>query len=92
MPLVAWCAVMGYGFFRAQLVWDPAEACGLRGQTYDPDYVAAHDPPWWAFRNPCNAGHDLVAGWVTPTAWALAVLTLLGLAVLVSARLRSWRP
>lgn len=53
---------------------DEAEACGLSGHQYDRDYAFAHRSDAFPLRHPCNAQHDLVAGWLNPTL-ALLVVT-----------------
>ncbi|MFF9123819.1 hypothetical protein ACF09J_11025 [Streptomyces sp. NPDC014889] len=60
---------------------DPAKACHAVGQTYDEDYRSAHlnDTQLFPLHDPCNAGYDLVPGWVNP---AVVVLPALAVACL----------
>lgn len=89
-----------YGFLQQNLVWDIEEECELgAGVPFDLDYYASHaDAPWWTFANPCNAGHDLVPSWVTPTAWtsftlcAVLIVTAIGLRVVASRRAAAEAP
>ena len=84
-----------YGFVQQNVVWDVEEECELRaGVPFDVDYHAAHaDGPWWRFTHPCNAEHDLVSAWVTPTAWTsftlCAVLTVAAIGLTFVASMRA---
>jgi hypothetical protein len=56
---------------------DVGEACAADGEIYDGDYRAANIGEfnqWFPLENKCNAGYDLVPGWVNPTLVVLAVL------------------
>ena len=42
---------------------DKPEACGLSGHEYYRDYALTHHSDSFPLHHPCNADHDLVAGW-----------------------------
>ncbi|MEU4153554.1 hypothetical protein [Streptomyces sp. NPDC026659] len=58
---------------------DPEEACHADGQTYDAAYRRAHLDAytrWFPLHDKCNAGYDLVPGWVNPALVTLPVLAV----------------
>ncbi|MFF0160185.1 hypothetical protein ACFYRY_22020 [Streptomyces sp. NPDC005263] len=65
---------------------DPEEACHSRGETYDRAYRRANFDEytqWFPLHDKCNAGYDLVPGWVNPTLVVLPVLAVACLAYAV---------
>ncbi|PJM94957.1 hypothetical protein [Streptomyces sp. CB01373] len=61
---------------------DPAEACHSAGQTYDEAYRSAHlnETQFFPLHDKCNAGYDMVPGWVNPAVVVLPVLAVACLA------------
>ncbi len=65
------------------------ETCTLDdGVDFDPQYWATHrnDVPLPPYCSPCNAGHDMVPGWVNPAIAVTAACCATSLAGLVVAR------
>lgn len=79
-------ALCAFGVLQAFAGLDVEETCTLvQHQEFDEGYWAAHVrssllPP---YRTPCNAGYDMVPGWVNPAIAVSAACCALSVAVLL---------
>ena len=86
-------ALCAFGMAQGFVGLDVGETCIFgEGQDFDLEYWAAHhhDSPLPPYSTPCNAGYDMVPGWVNPAIAVTAASCAVSLVGLVVARRARW--
>ncbi|MFQ1004382.1 hypothetical protein [Modestobacter sp. SSW1-42] len=78
-----------WGAILTSYQWVKADTCWLQDERYEPETAEVSNS--FPFKNTCNADYDLVPTWINPTVAGIGAVSLISLALLVTALVRRRR-